>query len=413
MILPVAIVDAFYSIVALPAMWIYLRIGAMVSARLRARTELERQARESLQAVRWQGPRLWAHAASMGELEQLIPILERIKHARPEIVVIVTCTSPSGIRHALRTRHCIDAAAFLDLDTTHAARRWLDAIRPAALLIDRYDLWRHHTCEVHRRRIPIHLVNATMPSAGRGALRKWVADTYRRCASITAATPSDAAELSALTGQTVTVAPDTRFDRVLDRIASPDAHVLTYRRPDTVTLVLGSSWRKDEDLILDAMSAVDFKGRCIIVPHEPTEEALRSIERRLPCTRWSASKPSTTGHLVVDSVGSLLSIYAIADAAWVGGGFIAGVHSVVEPAAYGLPLACGPNIDRARDARPLLDAGCLHVCTTPQEAQRWLRDVVMRSDVRSAIGHVGRDYVAARAGSAVRLAAIVLDSIDQ
>jgi 3-deoxy-D-manno-octulosonic-acid transferase len=116
---------------------------------------------------------------------------------------------------------------------------------------------------------------------------------------------------------------------------------------------------------------------------------------------------------VVDSVGSLLSIYAIADAAWVGGGFIAGVHSVVEPAAYGLPLACGPNIDRARDARPLLDAGCLHVCTTPQEAQRWLRDVVMRSDVRSAIGHVGRDYVAARAGSAARLAAIVLDSIDQ
>lgn len=412
MILPVAIVDAFYNGVALPILQAYLWAGRVLSAKLRDRWHLDRQTQRSPVDPAPSTPRLWAHAASMGELEQLVPILERCKRARPDMHVTVTCTSPSGIRHARRLQHCIDDVAVLDVDTKRRARRWLDRVRPSMILIDRYDLWRNHTTEAHRRNVPIMLVNATMPSAASGMLRAWVADTYRKVTTIEAVTTQDATAMQLLTGRPVSSAPDTRFDRVMDRIATPDAHILAFRRPDTVTLVLGSSWRKDEDLVLDAIASVDFKGRCVIVPHEPTEDALRSIERRLPCTRWSVATASTTGHLVVDHVGALLSIYAIADAAWVGGGFIAGVHSLAEPAAYGVPLACGPNIDRSRDARPLIAAGALHVCATPDAARAWLRDVVMHDTARTAAAAATRAYVRANVGTSDRIVAELMRRSD-
>ncbi len=394
--LPVHVADVLHTL-GMHVLQRLLPVAGLFHAKLRRRTASERALRDAISIQH--RPCVWAHAASMGELEQLVPVFERLRDARADVRIVVTCTSPSGIDHAQRLHGLIDDAAYLSIDTPSNARRWIDTIQPNVVLIDRYDLWRNHIVEVSRRGVVIVLINATAPSSANGVLRAWTADTYRRCASIIAVTNTDEAALSALTGMSIERMSDTRNDRLIDRIRRKDPTITAYRRPDTTTLVIGSSWPDDERLVVDALNTTGFKCRCIVVPHEPTEDAVRAVEATLPCTRWSRSTPSTEGHLVVDSVGHLLSIYAIADAVWVGGGFGAGVHSLTEPAAYGIPVACGPRVERARDAAPLAEAGALTVCSDVRQAATWLTTVVNDVEQRRRGGNAARDYVYARTGT--------------
>lgn len=398
------IVDLIHSLVAMPLLALASRIAATFNAKARQRcTGLSSDAWEVPSHI---GPTLWVHAASMGEFEQLVPVLRRIRSSRPDIRIVGTAYSPSGFVHQRRSG-LVDDAHYLPVDTRGNAMKTVRSIDADMLLVDRYDLWRNHilACDAHGT--SILLVNATMPSSGRmGLLRAWTADTYRRCSTITAVTEADAAALHALTGRTTDVLPDTRYDRITDRLRHPSADILALRDDDVTTLVLGSSWEPDEDLFLPALQQRGL--RLVIVPHEPTEDALQRIERRFPCTRLSLASAETTGHLVVDSVGNLLSLYAIADAAFIGGGFGAGVHSVAEPAGYGIPVACGPRVDRAADAMALRDLGALHVVTTTEESMIWIRMHVLDKERRRVGGEAAGRYISSRTGSS----GIIADRID-
>ncbi|MBU3741785.1 MAG: hypothetical protein FGM24_05805 [Candidatus Kapabacteria bacterium] len=392
------VVDLLYNAAMAGASLMLPAIGSM-HRKLHRRTSVERALVARLRPADKRMPCIWAHAASMGELEQLVPILERLRSALPSVRIVVTCTSPSGLEHAQRLSTLIDDAAYLPVDTRANASMWMQRVAPDLVLIDRYDLWRNHVLAADKLGIPICVVNATAPSRASGFTASWLADTYRRCRWITAVTDDDANTLAAWLGTDVPVLPDTRADRVLDRIRATGSLLAAYRRTEGPTIVLGSSWREDESVVLRAMQTAGFKGRCIIVPHEPTEDALRSVEERVACTRWSMATPDTSGHLLVDSVGQLLGLYALADAAWVGGGFGVGVHSLAEPAAYGIPLACGPNIGSARDAAPLIKAEALTLCRTSDETAAWLRSVVCDVTERRRRGDAARDYIVGRTGS--------------
>ncbi|MBU3698553.1 MAG: hypothetical protein FGM33_00885 [Candidatus Kapabacteria bacterium] len=325
-------------------------------------------------------PRVWFHAASMGELEQLLPMIEDLRQAASEVCIVTTCTSPSGRDHASR-QSAIDHALYLPIDRYGAMRDFIDTVNPRLVIIDRYDLWPTMISLLRRRGVTMRLVNATMPSAARlPLLQGFIKRLYAMVDSITAVTHEDALELSTLLNRPIEWLPDTRLDRVERKrqTLQHDASIL----PDWIghTLVLGSSWPHDESLILDAWKRVRMQDwRLVIVPHEPTEAALVAIEERVPCRRLStitdSAQASEVCHIVVDSVGKLLHVYASADAAYVGGGFGAGVHSLAEPAGYGMPIACGPGIERSRDAAGLAQHTAITIITTVDDARRWLEDV--------------------------------------
>ncbi len=398
------IVDLIHSLIAMPLLALASRIAAIFNAKAGQRFT-------GLSGDDWKvpshiGPTLWVHAASMGEFEQLVPVLQRIRSSRPDVYIVGTAYSPSGFVHQRRSG-LVDDLHYLPVDTRRNARKTVRSIDADVLLVGRYDLWRNHVLACSAHGTSVMLVNATMPSSGRkGFLRSWTADTYRRCSSITAVTEADAATLHMLTERVVDVLPDTRYDRITDRLHHPLADILALRDESVTTIVLGSSWEPDEDMFLPALQHRGL--RLVIVPHEPTEDALQRIERRFPCTRLSVASAGTTGHLVVDSVGKLLSLYAIADAAFVGGGFGAGVHSVAEPAGYGIPVACGPRIERAADAMALRDLGALHVVTTVEEAMTWITMHVVDIDRRTQDGETAGRYISSRTGSS----GIIADRID-
>lgn len=371
-----------YRGLAIPALRIALAVLAPFRPKIAQRRREEQSAWENArkQLVTDARPRVWFHAASMGELEQILPIIERLKQQQPAACVVTTCTSPSGRDHALR-QTCIDVALYLPLDSSSTMQRFIDAIDPVCVVIDRYDVWPSMVTNLHRRGVPTHLINATMPSAAtKPFLRSFVSRMYAQLTTVTAVTSADADALSELLGRSIAYRPDTRMDRVADRVqraalAHPALPVWSGN-----TLVLGSSWLEDERLMIEAWKRAEMQSwRLIIVPHEPSEAALVAIEQLIECQRLSSlqqedAQPSSQ-NIVVDSVGQLLELYGVATAAYVGGGFGAGVHSLAEPAGFGVPLACGPHVARSRDAAMLLHRNALNIVSSVNDGEQWLHNL--------------------------------------
>ena len=343
--------------------------------------------------------RVLVHAASMGELEQCVPVIAAIHRRDPSLEIIVSCSSPSGMRHAATLQHCT-AAVYPPFERRGEIQAFLDVVQPDVVMIDRYDVWPLFIDELHRRSISVMVINATFPSAAAHRLmHQTMSVTYQRCARITAVTQEDADALRGLVGMEVSVLPDSRIDRICDRVAKA-RDTFAYLLRSVPTLIVGSSWDADLSIILPAVQKLSPGAlRVIIVPHEPTEQTLLRIQASISCTRLSQASEHTTGHIVVDSVGALLSLYAIGTAAYIGGGFGAGVHSVLEPAGYGIPLACGPRIERSRDAVALQREGACTVLSTTADVELWLRSIVLDGDARQLAGEHARSYITARSGS--------------
>jgi 3-deoxy-D-manno-octulosonic-acid transferase len=383
-----------------------LFMGQAVSAKLRVRRRGERLSNSS-KAIHEGSPRILLHASSMGELEQILPLISMLKRDLPSSCVMVSCSSPSGYQHAVR-QPVIDETLYAPVDTRRNVLRFLARTQPDIVVINRYDVWPNFVKHASTT-CPIVLVNATYPSvADSPLLHSWVREFYSMLTSITAVTARDAERLRNLTGKEVVHLPDTRIDRVLEKMNISDSSIEPLRRTSCITLVVGSSWQDDEDVILSSITKIgDKQLRLVIVPHEPNEPALRRIEDRIACVRLSKGIPDNDEHILVDSVGKLLSLYRIADAAFVGGGFGAGVHSTTEPAAYGIPVACGPHIERSRDAQGLQEAGLLRVVSQTDEAIQWIMQTVLDSQQRLLRREAADEYIQRRAGSSAAYAEIV------
>ena len=349
--------------------------------------------------------RLWVHAASMGELEQVLPIVRALKDAVPSLHVVATVTSTSAIEHA-RKSPLLDSALLLPVDNLAVMRSFVKAMHASVLVFGRYDLWRSLVRAADESHLPMVLVNATMPQTGRGGpLQPWTADTYRRLSAILAITDQERAELHALAPQvTSSVVPDSRVDRVIDRINHPVLHLSAWRSPrELPTLVVGSAWPEDLQILHEALQGMNRPPRILIVPHVLNEDGITKACAQFNAVRFSTSEPSSTSAVVFDVMGALIDIYQLGTAAYVGGGFGTGVHSTTEPACCGLPIACGPEIYRSGDARELADSDVLTVIQSADELRSWLASVQDPSYrlERSTQAHA---WVSTRRGAAYRAA---------
>ncbi len=378
--------------------------------------------------------RFWFHAASMGEFEQVKPIIERIKSHAPDSQIIVSFFSPSGYEHQ-KNYPLADAVVYLPLDSKRAAKRFIGAVQPSCAVFARYDLWYNILIALKDRSIPSVLVCATLnennPLLRFGAGREYLRRVYNSLATIYTAGASETAKFEHLdiTASVVTSA-DTRFDRIAAQVTlaqneGTQAFGLSgdFFREEDVVLVLGSSWKPDEDCILEAMKCLEQplreRLRLIIAPHEPTEETLTRLQEILPDSEYLSVlqarigsavtvQPKPLQHIIVDSIGKLLRLYALADAAYIGGGFGAGVHSVTEPAGYGIPLASGENIGRARDAIALHEQGALTIIHSVDDAQAWLSTMLQFPVIRKEQGSIAHEYIHSGLGWSEHIAKAIL-----
>ncbi len=367
-------------------------------------------------------PLVWFHAPSVGEGLQARAVVQAFRARRPDAQVAYTFFSPSAESFARTVR--ADFADYLPLDLPADVRRALDALRPSVIAFSKTDVWPVLTREARSRGVRLAMLSGTLPAASsrlRGSARALLAPAYERLDVVAAISAEDADRFGALgvPAERRTVMGDARFDQVWARAASVD-RASDLLRPfggyDGVTLVAGSTWPADEERLMPAVAALRADGhpiRLILVPHEPTPEHLARSRGLLagagqsPIRRLSeierGTEPGQT--VLVDRVGVLGDLYALADLAYVGGGWgTAGLHSVLEPAAFGVPVLFGPRHANAREAAELIAAGAAFEWA---EDGSTLRALTSDDARRRSSGEAARRYVEAGLGAAARGADII------
>ena len=361
------------------------------------------------------------HAPSVGEGLQARPILESLRHRQPAPQLAYTYFSPSAQDFAESLN--VDFRDVLPFDTRRSARAVLEALRPDVLVFSKLDVWPFLVEEAESREVPLALVSATLPSRSsrlKGLAPALLRDAYARLDAVGAISDEDAERLVALgcRAGVVEVTGDTRYDQVAARSQRADRRgaLLAPLAAPRLTLVAGSTWASDDERLLPAIlraRAAAPNLRCILAPHEPTAKAIAALEAWASCARLEAR---TLGHplarnadvIIVDRVGVLGDLYALADIAFVGGGFhAAGLHSVLEPAAYGIPVAFGPLYENSREASLLVREGggasAEDATTLATILSRWLVDATARADA----GHRARALVERGTGATERSVALI------
>lgn len=312
-------------------------------------------------------PLLWMHAPSVGEGLQARPVLELMRRRHPDVQLAYTHFSPSAESFARSLD--VDFRDFLPFDSEGNARGAIDALRPTAIVFSKLDVWPTLTAVAHSLGIRLGLVSATLASGSSRRSRFAAAllhDAYAALDRVGAIDAADADRLVTLgvSPTAIVVTGDTRYDQVWARARGVDRGGAFLRRlaSSRLTIVAGSTWPADDAVLLPAFAAVRRAvagARLVIAPHEPTAAHLEPIER------WATREGlrldrlnDATGEtevVLVDRVGVLGDLYALADIAFVGGGFHdAGLHSVLEPAAFGVPVLFGPRHTMSRDAGLLI-----------------------------------------------------------
>jgi 3-deoxy-D-manno-octulosonic-acid transferase len=335
-------------------------------------------------------PLLWMHAPSVGEGLQARPVIDLMRQRMPRTQLTYTYFSPSA--RAFAERLPVDFRDVLPFDATSDMRRALNALSPNALVFSKLDVWPTLVREASGRGTRLGLVNATL--ARESSRRSWLAgamlrDAYSRFDRVGAISAEDADRLIALgvPHGRVSVTGDTRFDQAWARARAVDLATSLLRplASERPTLVAGSTWPADEEVLLLAWRRLASRmpeARLIIAPHEPTSGHLAPIERwaasaGLRVARLEDSAAGSADVVIVDRVGVLGDLYSLATAAFIGGGFhAAGLHSVLEPAAFGTPVLFGPRHQASRDAGLLIDEDAA-VSVVDAESllssmQRWL-----------------------------------------
>lgn len=321
---------------------------------------------------------VWFHASSLGEFEQGRPMIERLKREHPEVPVLLSFFSPSGYE-VRKNYHFADAVVYLPFDTPKRVRKFLDIARPSMAIFIKYEFWGNYLEELHRRGIPTYLISSIFRPGQRffrnigGMFRKML-----HCFDRLYVQDERSRRLLRVIGvENVTVAGDTRFDRVTDVMRSTvDIPGFPGFAPDApVKFIAGSSWEADEDIYVPWLNnhpEIPF----IIAPHEFNETRLEALRNRFTCgkvvllSEWigivkkyrkeGAPLPgwlSEVRGIIVDSFGKLSTLYRFADIAYIGGGFGTGIHNLNEAAVYGMPVIFGPNHAKFKEASDLIACG--------------------------------------------------------
>lgn len=372
-------------------------------------------------------PLVWLHAPSVGEGLQAESVLAALRRRHPEWQYAYTWFSPSA--EPLGRRLPVDIADYLPWDLPGEVAPILAALRPTVLAFAKLDLWPELATRAAAAGTRVAMVAGTV-AAGSGRLR-WPARALLRpgYASLSAAgaiSADDAKRLVELgaPADRVRVTGDPRFDSVVAKVgAIPPDDPLLRHGTGAPALVAGSTWPGDEQVILDAFARLHVHrpdARLILVPHEPTEAHLVPLERRavalgLPApVRLSRAGTGAVPILLVDRVGVLAALYGAGRAAYVGGGFgRSGLHSVLEPAAWGVPVVFGPRWQNSRDAGLLLEAGGAESLSElgveeAGEALHALWDEWLRNEARRAAqGQAAREVVERGRGAAEASAALL------
>jgi len=350
---------------------------------------------------------IWFHAASLGEYEQGLPVMEKIKKEFPNHKIVVTFFSPSG--YEVRKNNSIaDACVYLPLDTKSNAQKFLKLVHPDLVFFIKYEYWPNYLNELKKLNIKTYLISGIFRE--NQAFFQWYGGFYRNALKtfdyFFVQNESSKLLLQKLGFNNVKISGDTRFDRVISILERDNSlDFIKQFKNNTITIVIGSSCPKDESLLVNYINQTNEKVKFIIAPHNIKVEQIQElknsiIKKTILFSEKENTDLSSYDVLIVDTIGILTKIYSYADIAYVGGGFgNPGVHNILEPATFGIPIIVGPNYSHFAEAVALVhQEGCISIANQ-NELNDAFSNLISNEDIRLEKGHICSTFVQMNKGA--------------
>jgi 3-deoxy-D-manno-octulosonic-acid transferase len=307
---------------------------------------------------------LWFHASSLGEFEQGRPLIEAFKNRNKSIKVLLTFFSPSGYENR-KNYKTADYIFYLPPDTKKNAHKFVKLTNPSKAFFIKYEFWYHYLSQLQINNIPVYLVSANFRQ--NQVFFKWYGGWFRKIlhkfTHIFVQNKKSEQLLKQVGLNNVTISGDTRFDRVAEIARQAKKIEIAEKfRQDSLVIIGGSTWDKDEEILVEFINTSSLKIKYIIAPHEIHESNIQRIIKSInnPVIRFSSANAGNINDyqvLIIDNIGMLSSLYRYADIAYIGGGFGVGIHNILEAATFGLPVVFGPNYGKFQEAVDLVESG--------------------------------------------------------
>lgn len=365
-------------------------------------------------------PRVLIHASSVGEFEQARPLIKRLRE-ESDCQIFVSFLSVSGFE-ARKNFSEAELVTYLPEDTSKNAERFFRLLAPDVMIVVRYDTWFNHLFAAKQRGARLILIDAVLRDDA--AYLKLIAKNFYRAVFglfdiIFTVSERDRINFDAHFHLHAEAAGDTRFDQVVLR--SQGTKMITHLRrhyEHAQVIVAGSTWPEDETKLLEAIK--DFGASLIVVPHEVGAANIRRLESLLKShgrtSERISSLPDEFGSdkiLIVDQIGYLAELYALASVAYVGGGFGGNVHNVLEAAVHGVPVIYGPNISKSVEASELCRAGGGVIVETADDLRNALRIFLSDEPARIASGDNAKNFVMRQTGATAKIFSFIQTSLSQ
>lgn len=361
---------------------------------------------------------IWMHAASLGEYEQGVPVLEEIRQCYPEHQIVLSFFSPSGFEVKKNTP-LADKVVYLPVDSLHNAMRFVKVIKPSLAIFVKYEVWPNYMTALQQAEIPSILIAAIFrPNQ---IYFKWYGRFMRKSlhkfSHIFVQDISSQALVKDSGYAQVSVAGDTRFDRVstlskhTEALPKETQEILTAFSSEKPLFVGGSVWPEDMSILGVALEKNSHNIKFVLAPHKVDKASVETILQVLPIqlqkqsvwlSKTNPQEASKASVLIVDRIGILNQIYPLAQMAYVGGGFKTGLHNTLEAAVYGIPLAIGPNFNKFKEAKDLVGLGGIQVINTTENATQFLELALEKSYIEQIKG-IQTSYISAQLGATFKI----------
>ncbi|SEJ05683.1 3-deoxy-D-manno-octulosonic-acid transferase [Cyclobacterium xiamenense] len=329
----------------------FMKIGSLRSEKLKLAVEGRKELFAALTSFRKKqpSPLVWFHVASLGEYEQARPVIAAFKEKYPLWAVAVSFFSPSGYEQVRKKKQrWVDHITYIPTDTPGNAKRFVATLAPDKVIFIKYDLWANHLREVKKRKIPCFLVAASFRKEQ--LYFSWYGAFFRRILfrfDHIFTQNTDSLELLETIGYRQCIqSGDPRFDNVAAIRLHPTPFPKIQNTIHQPVMVLGSVWQEDMDLLIPWINQSRDR-QFILAPHDINAATIRRWQQaiRLPSLTYSdfsgRENPPEWKVLVIDNIGMLSSLYQFARWAYVGGAFGKGLHNILEPLAFGIPVLFG------------------------------------------------------------------------
>ena len=350
---------------------------------------------------------IWFHAASLGEYEQGLPVIEKIKRKYPDHKIIVTFFSPSGFE-VRKNNKIADVTVYLPLDSKSNAKKFLDIVHPEMVFFIKYEFWPNYLNELKKLEIKTYLISGIFRE--NQVFFKWYGGFYRNALQtfeyFFVQNESSKILLQSIGFKNVKVSGDTRFDRVVSILKQDNSlDFIEDFKNNKTTIVIGSSWSKDEEFLINYINNADENIKFIIAPHNILQSTIVNLQSLIKKKSVLFSEKenknlSDFAVFIIDTIGILTKIYSYADIAYVGGGFgNPGVHNILEPATFGIPIIIGPNFSHFAEAIALVhQEGCISI-SNQTELNEAFDNLLLNEDIRLEKGHICSTFVQMNKGA--------------